>query len=252
MWKVYAGSLAGIVIAASAAFAAEPSDDKIPADKGDIAIHAFHHASLSLTWNGVTVLVDPAPLLGGTPAPDPTAEYKAATPPTLILYTHEHGDHFNPAILAAIAGKATIVAPKSVADKIPEAQKGQTKVMAPGDKLEAAGIQIEAVPANNTTADRAKYHPQGRDNGYVLTIGGKRIYIAGDTEETPEMKALKDIDAAFLPMNLPYTMDVNAAAQAVKDFKPRIVYPYHYQGSDPNAFKTAVGGAADVRLLKWY
>ena len=247
------GTLAGLALAASAAlaFAADPpSDDKIPADKGDIAIHAIHHAALTLTWNGVMVLADPAPAFGAKG--DVTAEFRIIPAPALILYTHDHGDHFNADILTAVAGKATIVAPREVADKIPDALKAQTKVLANGDKLDFNGIGIEAVAMYNTTADRTRYHPQGGGNGYILTMGGKRVYVAGDTEETPEMKALAGIDAAFLPMNLPYTMDVNAAAQAVKDFRPKVVYPYHYQGSDPNAFKTAVGGVAEVRLLKWY
>jgi L-ascorbate metabolism protein UlaG (beta-lactamase superfamily) len=124
--------------------------------------------------------------------------------------------------------------------------------MANGDKTTIAGVSIEAFPMYNTTPDRLKYHPKGDGNGYILTIGGKRIYIAGDTEETPEMRAITNIDVAFLPMNLPFTMDIRHAAQAVKDFKPKVVYPYHYRGSDVEAFKTMVGDAADVRLLKWY
>jgi len=96
------------------------------------------------------------------------------------------------------------------------------------------------------------YHPKGRDNGYVLTMGGKRVYLAGDTEEAPELKNLPNIDVAFVPMNLPYTMTEEAAATWVKDFKPKVVYPYHYGMSDVNKFKTLVGNASDVRLRKWY
>ena len=116
-------------------------------------------------------------------------------------------------------------------------------------------MPVEAIPAYNTTPDRVQYHPQGRDNGYVLGIGDLRVYIAGDTEDIPEMRALKDIDIAFLPMNLPYTMSIQQAAAAVSAFGPGRVYPYHYKGSDTAAFATLVGesgAATEVVLHDWY
>jgi L-ascorbate metabolism protein UlaG (beta-lactamase superfamily) len=237
----------------SASLAADgASDDQIATSDGAVAIHALHHAAFTLTWNGVVILVDPAPNPAAVKGSDPAPEYTALTPPTLILYTHDHPDHFDEAILKAVAGKATLVAPEEVAAKIPADLNAQTKVMANGDKATLNGVSIEAVAMYNTTPERLNFHPRGGGNGYVLTMGTRRIYIAGDTEETPEMKALSGIDVAFLPMNLPYTMDVDHAAQAVKDFRPKIVYPYHYAGSDVAAFKAKVGDAADVRLLKWY
>ncbi len=247
-----AGAFAAIAIAAAALPAS--ADDRIATDKGDLAIHPFHHASMLITWNGVAILVDPAPLMGGPKPDDITAEYTASAVPDLILVTHQHGDHFNVAILEAVAGADTVlVAPKDVADKMPGDLKAKTRVLANGASLTAKGVPITAVPAYNTTPDHMKFHPKDRhDNGYVLTLGDKRVYIAGDTEETPEMKALADIDVAFLPMNQPYTMTIEEAAQAVKDFRPKIVYPYHSAGSDVAAFKALVGDAADVRLLKWY
>jgi L-ascorbate metabolism protein UlaG (beta-lactamase superfamily) len=239
-------ALAALLAAGGTALA----DETIPTDSGDLVIHPIHHAAMTLTWKDTTILVDPAPLGKGS---DPAADFRSLPAPQIILVTHEHGDHFNPDVLSAVAGTAPIVAPKDVADKLPDALKGQAKVLANGDATEIDGIRIEAVPAYNTTADRLKFHPKERgDNGYVLTIGGKRIYIAGDTEDTPEMRALTDIDVAFLPMNLPYTMSIEQAADAVKAFKPKIVIPYHYGDSDVNAFKAAVGDAADVRLLAWY
>ena len=252
MTHALAGTLAAIGLAAMAlpAFA----DDTIATDKGDLVIHPFHHASMLITWNGVHILVDPAPPVSGDKPADITAEYKAAGTPDLILVTHEHGDHFNVPILEAVAGAGTVlVTCQDVADKLPADLKAKTKVLANGDSLTVDDVPVTAIAAYNTTAERMKFHPQARhDNGYVLTLGGKRIYIAGDTEETPEMKALKNIDVAFLPMNLPYTMSIEQAAQAVKDFQPKIVYPYHYAGSDVNAFKKLVGNAADVRLREWY
>jgi L-ascorbate metabolism protein UlaG (beta-lactamase superfamily) len=238
---------AAATFAASAALAAD-TDDTIPTSGGDVALHVIHHAAMTLTWNGTTILVDPAPL--GQTAD--TAEFTALPAPALILVTHDHGDHFNVPILQAVSGNAAIVAPKAVFDKMPDDLKAKTKVMKNGDKAEVAGVQIEAVPAYNSTPARLQFHPKGVGNGYVLTLGDKRIYIAGDTEDTPEMRALTNIDVAFLPMNLPYTMDIQQAASAVKAFKPKVVYPYHSRGSDLNAFKAMVGDAADVRLLNWY
>ena len=138
---------------------------------------------------------------------------------------------------------------------LPDALKERASTMANGDMAEALGMQIEAVPAHNTTEDRMQYHPEGRDNGYVLTIGGKRFYIAGDTEPTPEMQALTDIAVAFLPMNLPYTMTVQQAADAVAAFKPAVVFPYHHRGSDIQEFAQLVldgGSGSEVVIANWY
>ncbi|HVZ14077.1 MAG TPA: MBL fold metallo-hydrolase, partial [Bauldia sp.] len=178
-----------LVIGGAAYAAALPSDDTIPTDSGTIALHAIHHAALTLTWNGTVILVDPAPPQGKAPA-DPTAEYKALPAPNLILLTHDHGDHFNVPILEAVSGGATILAPREVVDKMPDDLKAKTRTMANGDTTTVDGIAIEAFPMYNTTPDRQKFHPKGGGNGYILTIGDKKIYIAGDTEETPDMKAL--------------------------------------------------------------
>jgi L-ascorbate metabolism protein UlaG (beta-lactamase superfamily) len=130
--------------------------------------------------------------------------------------------------------------------------KAKAIAVANGESTDKVGFKLEAVASYNTTPPRKRYHPKGQGNGYVLNLGGKRIYISGDTEETPEMLALKNIDVALLCMNLPYTMDVAAAAKAVKAFKPKVVYPYHSRGQDTAIFKKLVGDAADVRLRDWY
>jgi L-ascorbate metabolism protein UlaG (beta-lactamase superfamily) len=235
------------------AAAQEMMEDMVATGAGDLTVHPVHHASMMLTWNGMNILVDPAPRPGGGGEGDVTAEYTAMPAPDAILVTHEHGDHFNVDILKAVSGDdVPIVVPQAVADKMPDDLKGKAVVMANGDTRTVAGFEIEAVPAYNLTEERLKYHPQGRDNGYVLTLGDTRVYIAGDTEDTPEMRALEDIDAAFVPMNLPYTMDIGQAASAVKEFQPGIVYPYHYGDSDVDAFREMVADASDVRLLKWY
>jgi len=139
-----------------------------------------------------------------------------------------------------------------VMEELPADLKSQATSIGNGESGTLRDIPIEAVPAYNTTADRLQFHPKGVGNGYILTFGDKRIYIAGDTEDTPEMRALNDIEVAFLPMNLPYTMTVEQAADAVKAFKPRVVYPYHSRGSDIEAFSALVGDAAEVRLRNWY
>jgi L-ascorbate metabolism protein UlaG (beta-lactamase superfamily) len=244
--------VAALAVAVPTAIAAEPSDDVISSAAGDIAVHAIHHASFTLTLKGMTILVDPAPPFGGTPPADVTAQYRALAKPQLILLTHDHPDHFNVAILEAVSDAATIVAPQEVFDAMPADLQAKTKVLANSEAATVAGVPIAEVAMYNTTEDRTKYHPKSGGNGYVLTIGEKRIYIAGDTEETPEMDALKNIDVAFLPMNLPYTMDIQHAAKAVKDFRPKVVYPYHSRGSDVTKFKALVGDAAEVRLMKWY
>lgn len=233
--------------------------DRVPTSQGDLVVHPVGHASFLLEWNGKTIYVDP---VGG-------AEPFANLPkPDLILFTHFHFDHFEAATLAKLlpAGVRTpIVATKGVAEKIPETLQGQVrvKVLANGEKAQALGIGIEAVPAYNTTPGRDRFHPKGRDNGYVLALGAApgatRVYIAGDTEDTPEMRALRGIDVAFLPVNLPYTLSVDKAADAIRQFKPKIVYPYHSRSgeaakTDLEQLKKLVGeqSGVEIRLLDWY
>ena len=237
--------------------AGEPglSGDRIPTDAGALVIHPVSHATFVMQWNGKTIYVDP---VGGV---KPFADLPK---PDLVLVTHMHADHFDPATLEALlpAGDRTvIVATKAVAEKIPETLRGKTtvKTLANGDKAEAAGIAVEAVPAYNTTPGKEKFHPKGRDNGYVLTMGGKRVYVAGDTEDTAEIRALKGIDIAFLPMNLPYTMSVEKAADAIRQIKPKIVYPYHFRSADGTKADfeqlrklVGEGSGVEIRVLDWY
>jgi L-ascorbate metabolism protein UlaG (beta-lactamase superfamily) len=208
-----------------------------------------------MQWNGKTIYVDP---VGGV---KPFADLPK---PDIVLVTHMHADHFDPATLEALVpagGRTVIVAPKAVAEKIPETLRGKTmvRILTNGEKTEAAGIAIEAVPAYNSTPGKEKFHPKGRDNCYVLTLGGKRVYIAGDTEDSVEMRALRGIDIAFLPMNLPYTMSVEKAADAIRQFKPKIVYPYHFRSADGTKadferLKKLVGDdiGVEIRVREWY
>jgi L-ascorbate metabolism protein UlaG (beta-lactamase superfamily) len=217
--------------------------DHIATATGDLVIHPVNHASMVLSWGGKIVYVDP---VGGA------ARYAGLPAPDLILLTDIHGDHMDAATLTGLPGAAPIVAPQAVRDQLPPALQGRVQVLANGATATVQTVQIMGVPMYNTTPERLMFHSKGRGDGFVLTLGGKRIYIAGDTEPTPEMLALKAIDVAFLPMNLPYTMTEQQAADAVKAFKPKIVYPYHYMGSDPAKFATLVGPAAEVRVRDWY
>lgn len=230
-----------VAFSAARAFAAAVPADTLQASVGDVTIQPLNHATLVLSQGEHVIYVDPAKV-----------DFTGQKPATAILITHEHGDHFDPDNLSKIAGSAKIVAPQSVADKIPEALKGQVTVLKNADSGTVDGLPITAVAAYNTTPDRQKYHPKGRDNGYVVTFGDKKVYIAGDTEPTPEMEALTGIDVAFLPMNLPFTMTPEQAADAVKAFKPKVVYPYHSKGTDTQKFADLVGDAAEVRLRDWY
>ena len=217
--------------------------DTIPAAGGNITITPINHATLQIAHGSHVIDVDPVA----------QANFGSLPAPTLVLVTDIHGDHLDPATIAKLKGASTkIVAPSAAAAKLEGAI-----VIANGEKKEVDGISIEAVPMYNLQRGPSAgqvYHDKGRGNGYVLTLGGKRIYIAGDTECTPEMKALKNIDVAFLPMNLPYTMTPAEAADCVKAFKPAIVYPYHYRGQDLQQFAAALKDTpgVEVRIREWY
>lgn len=231
--------------------------DHFSTSGGPVDIAPIHHASLMLTYKGEHILIDPAPL-DGAQGDAVTAPYKALPQPDFVLITHIHSDHFNAPILEAVAGPNTvIIAPQNVHDAMPADLQAKTKVMKNGDRGMLASVPVEAVAMYNITPARLNFHPKGAGNGYVLTMGDKHLYIAGDTEETPELAHLANIDLAFIPVNLPYTEDVPAAAKWVKDFKPKVVFPYHYRNqdgttSDMAAFSTTVGNASLVRLRKWY
>ena len=226
---------------------AQGKGDSYKTDGGEILISPISHASFVMSVPGLVIYNDP---VGGK------ALYEGQPAPGLILITHEHGDHFDAETLAALVGPDTkLVVNPAVMDKLSADLKAKATAIGNGETTTVGAVGIEAIPAYNTTADRLKYHPKGRDNGYVLTVDGQRVYIAGDTEDIPEMRALKDIDIAFVPMNLPYTMDVDQASSAVIEFKPAVVYPYHYRDSDPEAFASKVAAAGDatkVVLGPWY
>ncbi|MBE7169389.1 MAG: MBL fold metallo-hydrolase [Williamsia sp.] len=222
--------------------------DREKVQGGELVIQPITHATLVLTYNKKNIYIDPT---GGA------AAFSGLGSPDLILVTDIHPDHFDPQTIEAInRTHAFLVVPQAVADKLPAGtDKQKLVVLKNGDKNDYAGFSIEAIPMYNLPEAPDAYHTKGRGNGYVLTIGGKRIYISGDTEDIPEMRALKNIDIAFVCMNLPYTMDVTQAAPGVLAFKPKVVYPYHYRGQDVNQFKSLVNAGdknIDVRLRNWY
>ena len=217
--------------------------DAIATSDGDIIVHPVDHASLLLGFGSEVIYVDP---VGGA------ALYEGLPPPTAILITHGHGDHFDIATLQAIGGSAPILTSQEVFDRLPDALKANATAIANGGESSLNGIAVRAIAAHNITEDRMRYHPVGVGNGYVLTLGDKLVYVAGDTEPTEDMLALTGIEVAFLPMNLPYTMTPEQAAEAINTFKPKIVYPYHYGESDLSVLETAVGADTEVRLREWY
>jgi L-ascorbate metabolism protein UlaG (beta-lactamase superfamily) len=225
---------------ASAAFAARPVEE-FKTKAGPLKITIIQHASFMLEAGGQVVQVDPSQgNYDGLPAAD------------LILITDIHGDHFTPQVVDRLKKPGTLIlAPEGVAKMLPAAtllRNGETKTV--------GAWTIEAVPMYNLKRGPSAgqfYHDKGRGNGYIVTYGGTRLYIAGDTEDTPEMRGLKNIDIAFVPMNLPYTMPPEEAADAVRAFHPRIVYPYHYRGSDLKVFEKALAGSGvEVRVRDWY
>ena len=217
--------------------------DTLTTADGDVIIHPVDHASLLLAWQDQVIYVDP---VGGA------AKYEGLPAPTPILITQGHPDHFDIPTLEAIAGTVPILTTAEVLGKLPEALKANATALKNGDEGTLNALPVAAIPAQNVTPDRMQYHPPGVGNGYLLKFGDRIVYVAGDTEPTPEMLALENIAVAFLPMNLPYTMTVEQAAEAVNTFKPAVVYPYHYRGSDLEAFKAAVGPDTEVRLREWY
>jgi L-ascorbate metabolism protein UlaG (beta-lactamase superfamily) len=234
----------------SASNAQLSAPDNIQTTSGLLTIQPVQHASLVLSVKETTIYADPTG----------ADNYKGLTPPTIILITDIHGDHFDIKTIDAVKTANTIlVVPQVVADKLPDADKNHLVILKNGDNSTQAGVSIMAIPMYNLPESPDAKHTKGRGNGYVLGIGGKNIYISGDTQGIPEMRSLKNIDVAFVCMNLPYTMDIKEAADAVLAFKPKIVYPYHYRGqnglSDINGFKTLVDEGkqpVEVRLRNWY
>lgn len=229
------------VLLATCSLLAAAGSDEFSTGAGTVRITPIQHASVMLQAAGKVIYIDPA-----------EGSYEQRPAADLILITDIHGDHFSPAVLSKLRRPdTTVFAPAAVAQKL----EGAT-VIRNGETRRWGAWAIEAVPMYNLKRGPGPgrvYHEKGRGNGYILTFGNTRFYFAGDTEGIPEMRKLRSIDVAFVPMNLPYTMTPEEAADAVRDFRPRVVYPYHYRGSDLTAFQRGLAGTeVEVRIRDWY
>lgn len=225
--------------------------DELKTTNGVLKIQPITHGSLVLYHSNKTIYVDP---YGGYKL------YKNLKTPDIILITDIHGDHLDFKTLDSIDTSKTIfIVPPEVASKMPEKYKVKTTILNNGQGIHRFDFFIKAIPMYNLPDDNTSRHPKGRGNGYILNIDNTQVYISGDTEDIQEMRNLQNIDIAFVCMNLPYTMDINQAASAVLEFQPKIIYPYHYRGSnglsDVEEFKNLVqtkNSNIEVRLKNWY
>lgn len=213
-------------------------EDVIQTEQGDLKITFLGHGTLMLTWQNRVIHIDPV---------SREADYTKLPKADLVLITHEHGDHLDPKALGLIrTPEMKIVLTKICAEKV-----AGGLIMKNGDVRTVDGLKMEAVPAYNIAHKRPDgnpFHPKGNGNGYVVTLGRLRVYIAGDTENIPEMKDLKKIDIAFLPMNLPYTMTPEMVADAARMFEPKVLYPYHYGQTDPNELVKLLADDKDIEV----
>ncbi len=213
-------------------------EDIIETSAGDLKITFIGHGTLMFAFAGKTIHVDPT---------NRGADYSTMPKADLIIVTHEHGDHLDPEAIGVLRKEGT----KVILTEMCSARVSGGTVMKNGDVQTVEGIKIEAIPAYNLVHKRSNgdpFHPKGRGNSYVITFGDKRVFIGGDTENVPEMKALKNIDIAFLPMNLPYTMTPEMVADAARAFKPKILYPYHYGDTDPARLVNLLEGTKEIEV----
>lgn len=227
------------------------SQDIIKTTEGNIKIHPIIHGTLALQYEGLTIYVDP---YGGA------ERFSALKDADLILITDIHGDHLNKETLQALnTSNSHFIVPEAVAKQMEGIDRLSIEIINNDKSTSFKGIDIKALPMYNLPESADSRHTKGRGNGYILTIADKQIYISGDTEDIPEMRALKNIDVAFVCMNLPYTMSIEQASDAVLEFKPSIVYPFHFRGqgglADVEQFKSMVNeknSKIEVRLRNWY
>ncbi len=232
----------------------EASLKEKPENTDNPKITAIQHATFVMEWGKEVIYVDP---VGNEDT------FANLPDPTLVLITDIHGDHFNRETLEFLPQTFQIIAPYAVFDKLSDDLKESAKVLKNGKSITYNNMDVEAIPMYNTTEERKKFHEKGRGNGYVLTRNSYRVYISGDTEDIPEMRQLRDIDLAFVCMNLPYTMHPEIAADAVLDFKPKKVIPYHYRGLkdgdtfyyNTKEFRSVVNSKSEeivVEFMDWY
>ncbi|XWN37654.1 MAG: MBL fold metallo-hydrolase [Balneola sp.] len=221
--------------------------DVYETENGELIIHPIVHGTLAFTFDGKTIFVDP---YGGA------EKFSGFEPPHMILITDIHGDHLNSETISGLdTDNTTFVVPSAVAEQMSDDLQDQIVILGNEETITQIGIKITGVAMYNLPDDESSRHKKGRGNGYLINFGGKNVYISGDTEDIPEMRNLKNIDIAFVCMNLPYTMDIYQAASAVIEFSPSIMYPYHHRGQDIERFKEimSVGNPeVNVILKDWY
>lgn len=219
----------------------KPEKDVFKTSAGDLVITFLGHGTLMFEFNGMVIHIDPV---------SREANYEKLPDADLILVTHEHGDHMDlSAIKQILKDDCPVIMTQTCLNNLEDFK--QAVVMKNGDLKTVKGISVEAIPAYNLEHKRPTgepFHPKGLGNGYILTLGDTRVLIAGDTENTPEIKALKDIDIAFLPMNLPYTMTPEMVADAAKSFRPKILYPYHYGNTDTGKLVKLLKNEKDIEV----
>jgi L-ascorbate metabolism protein UlaG (beta-lactamase superfamily) len=231
-----------IALASSSSALKAFETDVLKTSGGDLTITFIGHGTLMFSFRGITIHIDPWSKL---------ADYAKLPKADIVLLTHDHPDHLDPSALKLVSGEKTaVILTRDCRDRGIEGT-----VMKNGDTTTVSGIRIEAVPAYNVVGKRPDgqpFHPRGSGNGYIMTFGGTRVYVAGDTENTPEMKRLRRIDIAFLPMNLPYTMTPEMVADAALAFRPKILYPYHFGETDTSRLVELLKGnpAIEVRIRK--
>jgi len=239
MGRVILTALLFVLFSLSPAAAQEQFEkDAISTSGGEVEVTFIGHGTLMFTYGGKVIYIDPF---------SKVADFTKLPTADIILLTHHHRDHLDPAALEKVRNDKTTVVLTEICAKT----LGYGIIMKNGDVQTVQSIKIEAVPAYNLVHKRDTgefFHPKGEGNGYIMTFGDTRLYIAGDTENTPEMKALKDIDYAFLPMNLPYTMTPEMVADAAAAFKPRVLYPYHYGETDTAAITSLLKNIPEIEV----
>lgn len=237
--------LCGITCCTAQTAASNEEVDNFVTDNGtQVSLYCIKHGSVKMLIGDKWLYVDPV-----TDKVAPVTDYTTMPKADYILVTHEHADHLDAKAIEQLTkdGTKLIVNPRSS-----EILGGKGEVMKNGDHTSLDAIALDAVPAYNSSADKQQFHPKGRDNGYILTIEGLRIYVAGDTEDIPEMSDIKDIDVAFLPCNLPFTMTPEQCANAARTLKPRVLFPYHYGKTAINEVTTLLQGTGiDVRIRQY-
>jgi len=230
------------VISLNMANAQDLQTDTYETNKGLLKINFVKHASLFFEFDGKIIHIDPVSRMG---------DYNSYPDADLILITHHHGDHLDLNAINQIKKENTKIVMTEKCHELSE-ELSDVILMKNGDILSINALEIEAVPAYNTEHKRDNgepYHIKGEGNGYVILFGDKKVYIAGDTENIPEMKALQQIDIAFLPMNLPYTMTPEMVADAAKLFRPKVLYPYHYSNTDTSIIGTLLKEEKDIKVI---